>query len=439
MEVSKLDITSSGLLIIAGLFLIMIAISFFNEKVTKLPTEIGLMTITLCLSLIILLLESMNITSIIGFAEQLSKLDIHDLILNGFLCFLLFSGSATIRMKDLTSDKLLIGSLSFLSTLVGTVIYAGLTYFLAKFVGVQMNFIECCILGSIISPTDPISAMSILKKAGLPRRLALIMEGESLFNDGMAVALFVTFTSLLKSSEGNPVLVFVKVVGWNVIGAFVVGISVSFVLFILFKRTSQKHLEIMISIAAVTTAYGISEQIEVSGPTAAVIAGIFFATQMCSLHGDNEEYYTNFYSFWTVIDKILNAVLYMLIGLTVLFLREIDGFIIVSITAIIFALISRYLSITIPVRLFSRNVSVNPKEYQKNVRKKDSKAMVKLLTWAGLKGGSCIALALGTKNIFNPQQYYFVLTSTYAVVVFSTIVQGLSVQKVYNWVKKDLY
>lgn len=434
-----MDFGTDGLTIIAVLFLIVIAISYFNERVVKLPTEIGLMTITFCLSLVILVLESMHITSIMGFSQLIHQLNIHDLILKGFLCFLLFSGSATIRMKDLTTDKLLIGSLAFLSTLIGTLVYATITYFTVQFVGVSMNFIECCILGSIISPTDPISAMSILKRAGLPRRLSLIMEGESLFNDGLAVALFVTFTSLLKSSKGSPIIVFTRVVGWNVIGAFAVGIGVSYLLFIIFKRTEQKHLEIMISIAAVTTAYGISEKIEVSGPTAAVVVGIFFATQMCKLHGENETYYTNFYTFWNVIDKILNAVLYILIGLAVLFLHKIDGFMMISIMAIVFALISRYLSILLPIVFFSRSTSVSSKLYTKKVKRKDVRAMSKLLTWAGLKGGICIALAIGTKGIFTQDQYYFVVTSTYAVVLFSTLVQGLSVQRVYNWIKGDLY
>ncbi|WDV46608.1 sodium:proton antiporter [Clostridiaceae bacterium M8S5] len=430
---------SDGLLILSGIFIFIVLISYINEKFVKLPSEIGLMTISLSISVVILLLDAFNITSMATFENVIHKLNLHDIILNGFLCFLLFSGAATIRLKDLTNDKLLIGSLSFVSTLISALIYASLAFVITKLIGISMSFIKCCVLGSIIAPTDPISAMSILKKAGLPNRLSIIMEGESLFNDGIAVALFLTFTSLLKETASSPSIIFIKVVGWNVIGSITVGCVVSIILFKLFKRTSLKHLEILISLAAVTTAYSISEKINVSAPSAAVVVGIFFATQMNKLHEDNESYYSNFYTFWNVIDKFLNAVLYILIGIVVLYLQSVDNFGIILISAIFASLIARYISILGPIALFSRNKNMNPKSYTLSIRKKELSAMSKLLTWAGLKGGICIALALGTRNIFSRDQYFFTLISTYAVVVFSTLIQGLTVRKVYERLKNNLH
>lgn len=429
---------TNGLGIISGVLLILIAISFTNEKLVKLPSEIGLMTIAFFISIVMLILEKLNITSISTVVNQIQFLDIHEIILDGFLCFLLFSGSAKIRFKDLTHDKLLISSLAFISTLIATLIYGVVSIYIAKLVGVHLTFIQGCILGSIISPTDPISAMSILKKAGLPERLSLIMEGESLFNDGIAVALFITFTTMESNLHGNPTYMFVKIVGWNILGALLVGGLVSYLLFQIFKRTTQKHLEVIVSLAAVTSSYSISEHINVSGPTAAVVVGILFATEMNKLHHDNEIYYANFYTFWKVIDKLLNGVLFILIGIAALLLHSMEGFVFIAVTAILLALVARYISILGPINLFSRSRRMKPDEYVSEIRRKDRSAMAKLLTWSGLKGGICIALALGTKNIFTSEQYNFVVTSTYAVVLFSTLVQGLTVRKVYDRLEEKL-
>ena len=424
--------------VLSMIFLVLITFSFFNEKVLKLPLEIGLMTIAFMVSIVILCLEMLGVTSIINLANLFNQLDLHEIIMNGFLCFLLFSGSAKIKLQDLTHDKYLISSLAFFSTLVSTLIYAGITYVISSIVGVNLTFIQSCILGSIIAPTDPISAMSILKRAGLPHRISLIMEGESLFNDGIAVALFVTFTALNYSVAVDPTMDFLRTITTSILGAIGVGLSVSFVLFKFFKHTSQKHLEILVSLAAVTSAYSICEYFEVSAPTAAVVVGIFFASNMHKIHEDNEAYYSNFYVFWKVIDKILNGFLYILIGFVVLSLHQMDNFLLIAVSAILVALFARIISIFLPVFLFSRDDRVQVKNYTKTKRKKDQIAMVKLLTWGGLKGGICIALALGTVDIFSPEKYNYVVSSTYAVVAFSTLIQGLSIKKVYNKVKDDL-
>ncbi|MGB3368652.1 MAG: cation:proton antiporter, partial [Acidaminobacteraceae bacterium] len=241
---------SDGLTMLSVIFLAMVAISFLNEKVVKLPEEIGLLTIALCTSVVLIILETLGITSIIELDSILTKIDFNDVVLGGFICYLLFSGSAGIKLRDLTHDKYLIGSLAFVSTLLATFIYAGLTLLVVRVFGIEMNFIEACILGSIIAPTDPISAMSILNKVGLSKRISIIVEGESLFNDGIAVALFVTFTSINQNSS-NIALEFVKTISWNVFGAMLVGVVVSFLLFKLFKATKQKHLEIIVSLSAV--------------------------------------------------------------------------------------------------------------------------------------------------------------------------------------------
>lgn len=425
--------------VLCGVFSLLIIFSFFNEKVLKLPSEIGLMTTAFTASLIIILLELLNITQIIKLTNSFNRIDLHEIIMNGFLCYLLFSGSARIKFKELTYDKFLILSLTFFSTIFAAFIYAGLTFVLSSFVGVNLSFIEACILGSIIAPTDPISAMSILKKAGLSERVSIIMEGESLFNDGIAVALFATFVAINNGAGVNPTYEFAKSISYNVAGALVVGYVVAASFFIIFKHTHQKYMEVLVSLGAVSIAYFISEWIKVSAPTAAVVVGIYFATNMSSLHEDNELYYTNFYIFWTVVDKILNGFLYILIGFASLYLHKINHFIVITIASICFALGARYLSILIPIHLFSRDREMSVQSYTGDKKKKERRALSYLLTWGGLKGGISIALALGTINIYTPLKYNYVVICTYAVVVFSTLAQGLSISRVYHRIENNLY
>ncbi len=434
--VNKMEINILGLL--SMVFLTLIAFSFFNEKVLKLPTEIGLMTIAFIMSVTFLFLNKIGLIPFDGLADIFNALEFHEVVMNGFLCFLLFSGSAKIKFDDLTHDKYLISTLAFFSTLLSTLLYAGMTYGISNLLGINLTFLQSCILGSIIAPTDPISAMSILKKAGLPDRISLIMEGESLFNDGIAVALFVTFTSLNINSSSHPFRQFFETIAYDIVGAVAIALVVSIILFQVFKHTKQKYLEILISLAAVTLSYSLSEWIHVSAPTAAVVVGIFFATKMNHLHHDSESYYINFYVFWKVIDKILNGILYILIGFAVLFIEDSNGFILIICSAILFALVARFISILLPIWFFSRDKRMTPQIYSKEKRRRDQFAMSKLLTWGGLKGGICIALALGTVNTFEPTQYNYIVLSTYAVVAFSTLVQGLTIKKVYGRLKKNL-
>lgn len=426
------------LYLISGMFFILAIFSFFNEKVLKLPTEIGLMTIAFIVSLTIIITEWLGITNFSIIFNEMENIDFNDIVMNGFLCFLLFSGSAKIKFRDLTHDKFLISTLSFFSTLIATFLYAGLFYILSNTLNLGFTFLHSCIVGAIIAPTDPISAMSILQKAGLPKRLSLIMEGESLFNDGVSVALFVTFSAISVSVHSNPYATFFTIIAKEIFGAILVGLVVSNVMFLMFKHTHQKHTEVLVSLASVTTAYAISELFHVSAPIAAVVVGIFFATNMSKLHENNEAYYLKFYSFWEVIDKLLNGSLYILIGFAVLFLYGTKNILIISLTAIPFALLARLISILIPVYMFSKDRDIDPSKYKNKVRMMDKLTMAKLLTWGGLKGGICIALAMGTKSAFTIEQYNYVVAGTYAVVAFSILVQGLTIKKFYQKIKKDI-
>ncbi len=423
------------ILLVAIITIVLVAFSFFNEKVLKLPTEIGLMTISFAVSFLLLFLHQIGVKFIPETQSIISFFNIHDIIMNGLICFLLFSGSAKIIFSDLVEDKYLILSLAFIATLISALIYGVLIYYFANLIGINMNVLEACMLGSIIAPTDPVSAMSILKKAGMKKRLALIIEGESLFNDGIAVALFVTFSQMNKtlSSDSSPILIFLKTISYNVFGAIIIGIIVSYPLFKIFKATEHKHIEVLTSLAALTSAYAISEHLQMSAPITAVIVGMYFATQVHKLHSDYREYYAKFYSFWKVIDKSFNGVLYMLIGFAILYIQNIKHFFAIMILSIIIAQISRFLSLIGPVFLFGKCP-----EHPKGLEKEEAFAMINLLTWGGLKGGICIALALGTSKEVSEQVYNFIVINTYSVVAFSILIQGLTIKKVYAQLEEKL-
>ncbi len=417
--------------------IIIVLFSFFNEKVLKLPMEIGLMTIAFSLSFILVVLQYLGVELVSEKQYITGFFDVHDIIMNGLICFLLFSGAAKIKFLDLADDKYLISSLAFFSTLVSALIYGFLAFVIVKYIGFKLTLLECFMLGSIIAPTDPVSAMSILKKAGMTKRISIIMEGESLFNDGIAVALFVTFNEMNKNISDSPAIItFFETITYNVFGAVIIGLFVSVPLFIIFKKTEHKHIEVLVSLSAVTSAYSLSEYFKVSAPIGAVVVGIFFATNMNILHEGNEVYYTKFYAFWKVIDRALNGILYIIIGFAMLYLHNVKSIFIIMSTAIIIAFIARYVSVLLPVFCFGRCSKLSPKNYTIDLRRKDVFALSNLLTWGGLKGGICIALALGTSNTVNAEVYNFIVVSTYAVVAFSILVQGLTIRKVYDGLVK---
>ncbi|UYO62062.1 cation:proton antiporter [Acetobacterium wieringae] len=424
------------LILFSALLFLVVLFSFINEKTIKLPYEIGLVVFGFIFVVLYIIGRNLNLVHIpIEFLNLYREFDFTDFLFKGVLCFMLFSGASRIEFGDFKADKFLIGSMAVIGTLVSTVVYGLLFFGLGYLIHVNITFLEACILGAIVAPTDPISAMSILAKAGLPKRIGLIIEGEALFNDGVAVAIFATLITALKlSTDSVSVMSFTWGLTTEILGAVAVGFVVSFLLFEVFKRSNDNFIKIFTSILTVMLSYLICEYLVFSGPIAAVICGLYYATAIAGLQRNNhicmtEELRDLFYSFWSVVDNLLNGILFLLVGVLLLNIKNINtlsvGMIFtIAIGSILFNTIARLAGVYASM-IFNKNP---PKS-----KGMPNHRFIAFMTWAGLKGGLCLALIMGTSISLATPTYNLFLVATYAIVLFTTVVQGLSVGKGYIW------
>lgn len=420
------------LILFSGILFLVVVFSFINEKTLKLPYEIGLVIFGFLFCVVLIIFQAMNVTII---SEEMlalvSKFNFNDFLINGVLCFMLFSGAASIKFNDFNQDKFLIGSMAIFGTIISTIVYGVLFWGFATIIHINISFLEALILGAIVAPTDPISAMSILGKVGLPKRLALIVEGESLFNDGVAVAIFATLmTVLVQSTEQITLTEFIWGLMADVLGAVLVGLVVSILLFQIFKYSQNRNIKIFTSILTVMLAYILCENFGFSGPIAAVICGLSYASGFARLEKKGIDAVTTeihdlFYAFWGVIDNLLNGILFLLVGLIFVDIKNLHDFtpmVIIGIVigAIIINTISRIIGVTGTVA-FTKKLPFDMKKSNFTI----------FSTWTGLKGGLCLALVMGTITSLNSTTYSLFLIATYAIVLFTTLFQGLTVGKAY--------
>ena len=421
------------LILFTVILFLVVVLSFINEKTIKFPYEIGLVVFGFSFSLILILLESGNAIAIpTEILDLFQQFNFNDFLIHGVLCFMLFSGASRIKFDDFNEDKFLIGRMAILGTLVSVLVYGVLFYGLGYLLQLPMSFLEALILGSIVAPSDPISAMSILSKAGLPHRLSLIIEGESLFNDGVAVAIFATLMSILEQTSQDLSLGgFVWGLITDILGAIAVGLIVSFLLFQIFRYSQNRYVKVLTSILTVMLAYLICEHLGFSGPIAAVICGLSYATgiagqQKKGLDQETRAVHDLFYAFWSVVDNLLNGILFLLVGLLFVDVRNLDGITIttvlgIAVGAILINTVSRAAGVFGNVALAKKL----PLDMTKS-------RFTVFFTWAGLKGGLCLALVMGTGTSLSSPIYRVFLIATYAIVFFTTVFQGLTVGKAYE-------
>ncbi len=412
-------------LLLASVILGMVVlIGYFNEKVTKLTYEIALLMFSVIVGAVITvcfaIARSQGVVELLG---NVQVFNLEDFLMKGVLCFMLFAGSRNLKLAEFRKNARKITVLAFVCTLLGAVFYGLLFYGAAKIFGLPFTLPVCLMVGSIVAPTDPIAATSILKKFGLPKDVGFLMEAESLLNDGVGVALFVCFSGLVSASSGAN---FVTVMAKEILGAILVGGLVSILCYWLLFRTADTQRRIFASLASVAIAFYICEVLGCSGAIACVTCGILFstfrdkATREKTLP-DLEE----FDSFWETADVLLNSVLYVILGLTFVRILQMPMLFTLSITAILLNFIARFASIFIGT-FFLEEL---PKGYGKM-------SFSTLFTWGGLRGGLSVALAMSTKTIVNEKTYYVILGGAYAIVFFTTVVQGLTMKKVYDRISK---
>ncbi len=408
------------------ILLFVVALGYFNEKVSKLTYEISLMLYAAAISVGLVLAGNIfHAAWVENCLTGLQNLNLEKFLIDGVLCFMLFAGSCHTRLLKFKKHARIIALLALGATLMGAVFYGLLFYAASLLLGLSIPLPVCLMFGSIVAPTDPIAATSILKKCNLPKQISFIIEGESLLNDGMGVALFVCFSRMAMTGNGGG---FLSVICRELFGAAVVGFVVSVVSFAVFKRTSDKPRRIYVSLLAVSLAYLLCERWGFSGAIASVICGTMFsALRTREAYLSNRLELALFDDFWSILDNLFNSILYVLLGLSFINILHMPMVLRMSLLMIVFNLLGRSGSVGIMSLLAGKL----PDGYDKT-------NFVKLLTWGGLRGGLSVALAMSTREMLPEDVYFILLGGTYAIVFFTTIVQGLTMQKVYRHIERAL-
>lgn len=389
-------------------------LAYLNKRFIKLPTAIGVMAISIILSLFVLALDKMGFSTLANFEKSLlDSLDFSEVLLNIMLSMLLFAGALHVNISDLKQYRWPVGFLAVVGTLVSALLVAGLTYFIMPLLGIELPFIWCLIFGTLISPTDPIAVMGILRSAGAPKSVETVISGESLFNDGIGVVVFVLLLGILNSgtlpSFGEGAMLF----GKEAFGGMLFGFVIGAIAFYMIKSIDSYVEEVLITLATVLGGYALAHHWHLSGPLAMVVTGL-----MLGNHGRNHAMsdVTREYVdlFWELIDEILNAILFMLIGIEIMLIAFNSTIFVAGLIAIAIALFARVTVVGKATMMLRQRLNL-------------PKGAWKVLTWGGLRGGISIALVL---SLPEGEERNVLLALTYAIVVFSILIQGLTVGKV---------
>ena len=399
--------------------------SYINYRWLKLPTTIGLMILALVSSILIINSKPLIPTFYEFFCNMVLTLDFETVLMDMMLSFLLFSGAMHVNLGELGKEKKPVFLFATLGVLISTILVGGLFYYASQLFGINIPFLHCLLFGSLISPTDPIAVLAILKEGGVEESLKLKIEGESLFNDGVGV---VVFTGILLIIEAETMgggehsvaseigMLFLE----EAVGGVLYGLLLGFIGWQLIKSIQENtHLAILLSLAIVMGGYALASMIHVSGPLALVVAGLFIGNKINHV-SFSKSCREELNSIWEILDDTLNAVLFVLIGLVIHLINFEADYILLSVVTIFIVLLARFIAVVVPFSLLKHS-------------KEDTVSTISVLTWGGLRGGISVALALSISEELSGELLVFV---TYAIVLFSIIVQGLSLGKVVSFFKK---
>lgn len=406
---------------IAAILLTLAAVfGYLNHRWLKLPLTIGLVIIALVASMGVILIDILLNT--LEYEETvravLERVDFDDTLMKGMLSFLLFAGALHVDLDQLLNRKWAILSMATVGVLLSTFMVAGATYLLASLVGVDIPFIWCLVFGALISPTDPVAVLGILKTIEIPHSLEVKIAGESLFNDGVGVVVFTIVLALALSTvgEGASDIGFIDVAELfllEAVGGAVLGLVTGYIAYRAMRSVDEYNLEVIITLALVTMTYSVALLLHMSGPIAVVVAGLIIGNHG-TRYAMSERTREHINTFWSLTDEILNAVLFLLIGLEVIILTMPDGVVWLMAGAIPVVLLSRFVAVAVPIGMLG-------------IRREFTEGAIPVLTWGGLRGGISVALALSIPAVAAKES---ILAITYTVVVFSIIVQGLTFKRV---------
>jgi CPA1 family monovalent cation:H+ antiporter len=387
---------------------------YINYRFIKLPGTIGIMIISLLSSLLIILLGEIKPVLFDQITQLIKSIDFYTILVKIMLSFLLFAGAFHIDGRSMKTQGLSILAFATIGTLISTFAVGILFYAFCVLLHFPVGFLYCLLFGALISPTDPIAVLSILRQAHIPASLETKINGESLFNDGVAIVIFITVYEVISGGAANLdagriVWLFLREAG----GGMLLGAMLGYLGYQLLRSIDHYQIEVMITLAIVTGGYFLADQLGISGPLAMVVAGLITGSKSRDeAMSDTTRDYID--KFWEMIDEFLNAILFLLIGFEMLALPFNRLFILLGLICIPITLLARYLSVLIPISLLRYRTA-----FEKNA--------IAILTWGGLRGGIPVALALSIPLEMHGELFVVI---TYITVLFSIIVQGLTIKKV---------
>ena len=393
------------LIVLSALF------AYINTKFLKLPFTIGLMIIAMCFTLVIIILGYFEHWVLDEAKLIIGSIDFETVLLEVMLSFLLFAGALHTKLDELKKQRAPILMFATLGVITSTFLIGGMMYMVAGWLGHEIDFIYCLLFGALISPTDPIAVLGILKEAKAPKKLEIKIVGESLFNDGVGVVVFLV---ILAIAEKGLASVDAEEVGFlffeEVFGGIALGLLLGWVGFQLMKTIDHYETEVMITLALVMGIYSVAHLLHFSGPLAVVVAGIYIGNKSPQIAwSKTTQNYVD--KFWELLDVLLNAILFVLIGFELLIITINGEYIMFGLVAIPMVLLARWLALKGPIELFKNKLDFIPRTDL-------------IMTWGGIRGGISIALALSLKPEMERELF---ITVTYIIVVFSIIAQGLTI------------
>jgi CPA1 family monovalent cation:H+ antiporter len=404
---------ASLLVLLAALF------GYLNLRYFKLPPTIGLMVIALISSLIVILVDnftpSFHMRDII--TDFIGRIDLNETLMKGMLAFLLFAGALHVNLDDLCERRYTIASLATVGVIISTVLTGSATYYILKLIGLEISYMYALVFGALISPTDPVAVIGILKTTGTSRSLEAKITGESLFNDGVGIVIFIILVAAASAGPdaGFSVIDASVLFVQEAVGGAALGFVVGYIAYRAMKSIDNYQIEVMITLALVMFISSIASRLHMSGPIAVVVAGLLIGNHgkrfaMSSTTIDHVE------KFWTLVDEILNAVLFLIIGMEAFAIQFELSYLLSGLMIVPTVIAARFISVSVPIRLLQ-------------FKREFSHGAIRILTWSGLKGGISVALVLSLPPFSGRD---LLLTSTYIVVLFSIIVQGLTLRPFVN-------
>jgi CPA1 family monovalent cation:H+ antiporter len=399
------------------LFTITALFAYINHRFIKLPTTIGIMLIALVLSVTLVILDWMGIASGGQLAESVLKnIDFNQALMNGMLSFLLFAGALHVNLDALLDKKWVVLMLASFGVILTTFIVGAASWFLLSVLNLEISFIYCLLFGSLIAPTDPVAVMGIMKTAGASESLETKIAGESLFNDGIAVVIFMVLLEIASGHEQVTashigLLFFEEAVGGALFGLFI-----GWLTFLMLKSVDNYQVEILLTLALVIGGYALASQLHLSGPIAIVVAGLLIGNhgRRLAMSDKTREHID---TFWELIDEILNAILFVLIGLEIIVLSFTGKYLLAGILLAVVVLLARLISVGTLINILKIRNDFHPH-------------IIKILTWGGLRGGISVALAL---SLPAGQERNLIVAVTYVIVILSIVIQGLTIGRLVRY------